>query len=405
MFSEMAMSDRTLVVVLAGAIAVSVPAIALCLSPEEVFRKAAPSIVTIEVLDDSLKPSASGSGVIVGDQQVVTNCHVIAEGSGIRVLKDGRRFIGSRIYSDSERDLCLLSVSGLPGKRPVFSTSRTVASASISPGTRVFAIGSPRGLELSISEGLVSAIREFKGSYLIQTSAPISGGSSGGGLFNDNGELVGITTFGMRDGQNLNFALPAVLVFELERKAAMSQSVNAGMSRAVSDLAVPSLRFADPADGYRWLAEMSERLKHRILDPKIRVELLKTVHYEATRVGLDPQLVLSVIQAVSGFDKYAVSSFGERGYMQVMPAWIKVIGEPGHNLFHLRVNLRYGCVILRHYLDIEKGDLYRALGRYNGTPGEPEFPNRVMAALRFWKYDGRLAWTNPNVFMFPGQVV
>lgn len=171
----------------------------------------------------------------------------------------------------------------------------------------------------------------------------------------------------------------------------LSASVRARMSQAVSDTGVPSLRFADPADGYRWLAEMSERLKHRILEPKVRVELLKTVHYEATRAGLDPQLVLGVMQVESGFKKYAVSSAGARGYMQVMPFWIKIIGEPSHNLFHLRVNLRYGCVILRHYLDIEKGDLYRALGRYNGSLGRPEYPNLVMAALRAWKYDGRLA--------------
>jgi soluble lytic murein transglycosylase-like protein len=176
----------------------------------------------------------------------------------------------------------------------------------------------------------------------------------------------------------------------------LSASVRARMSQAVSDTAVPSLRFADPADGYRWLAEMSERLKHRIQDPKVRVELLKTVHYEATRAGLDPQLVLGIMQVESGFKKYAVSSAGARGYMQVMPFWIKVIGEPSHNLFHLRVNLRYGCVILRHYLDIENGDLYRALGRYNGSLGRPEYPNLVMAALRTWKYDGRLASTTED---------
>ncbi|MFM9886709.1 MAG: trypsin-like peptidase domain-containing protein [Burkholderiales bacterium] len=381
---------------MAGGIALSVPSTALCLSPEEVFRKAAQSVVTIEVLDKSLRSFAFGSGVIVDDQQVVTNCHVIAEGSGIRVLKDGRRFIGSRTYSDPERDLCLLEVNGLPGRKADFSSRRT-----ITPGTRVFAIGSPRGLELSISEGLVSGLREFKDSYLIQTSAPISKGSSGGGLFNDNGELEGITTSGMRDGQNLNFALPAFLIVELRRRALVSstpqQTDNQVSARekqqkeATSDIAVPSLRFANPTDGYRWLAEMSERLKVRIPDPQIRIELLKTVHYEATRANLDPQLILGVIQAVSGFKKFAVSSAGARGYMQVMPSWINVIGEPGHNLFHLRVNLRYGCVILRHYLDIEKGDLYRALNRYNGTPaGESEFPNLVMAALRTWKYDGRL---------------
>jgi soluble lytic murein transglycosylase-like protein len=171
----------------------------------------------------------------------------------------------------------------------------------------------------------------------------------------------------------------------------LAASVRAAMSRAVSDTAIPSLRFADPADGYRWLTDMSERLKTRIPDQKTRVELLKTVHYEATRAGLDPQLVLGIMQVESGFKKYAVSSAGARGLMQVMPFWVGLIGEKDHNLFHLRTNLRYGCVILRHYLDIEKGDLFRALGRYNGSLGRPEYPNLVMAAWRNWRYDGRLA--------------
>jgi soluble lytic murein transglycosylase-like protein len=104
------------------------------------------------------------------------------------------------------------------------------------------------------------------------------------------------------------------------------------------------------------------------------------VHYEATRAGLDPQLVLGLIEVESGFKKYAVSRVGARGYMQVMPFWVKYIGANDHNLFHLRTNLRYGCTILRHYVDIEKGDLYRALGRYNGSLGRPEYPNLVRAA-------------------------
>ena len=115
-----------------------------------------------------------------------------------------------------------------------------------------------------------------------------------------------------------------------------------------------------------------------------REEFLITVHYEAKRAGLDPQLVLGLIQVESNFRKYAVSSAGARGYMQVMPFWIKLIGNNEHNLFNLRTNLRYGCVILRHYLDIEKGDLYRALGRYNGSLGRPEypFPGRARLAAR-----------------------
>lgn len=118
-----------------------------------------------------------------------------------------------------------------------------------------------------------------------------------------------------------------------------------------------------------------------------RIEFLKTVYYEAQRAGLDPQLVLGLIQVESGFRKYAVSSVGARGLMQVMPFWVRQIGTPDQNLFHLRTNLRYGCTILRHYLDIEKGDLFRALGRYNGSLGKPEYPNAIYGAWqKTWAY-------------------
>lgn len=114
---------------------------------------------------------------------------------------------------------------------------------------------------------------------------------------------------------------------------------------------------------------------------------LRTVHYEATRAGLDSQLVLGLIQVESGFKKYAVSSVGARGFMQLMPFWASNIGAPDHNLFHLRLNLRYGCKILRHYLDIEHGDLYRALGRYNVSLGQPQYPTMVVGAWRrYWSY-------------------
>ena len=107
---------------------------------------------------------------------------------------------------------------------------------------------------------------------------------------------------------------------------------------------------------------------------------------EATRAGLDPQLVLGLIQVESNFRKYAVSSAGARGYMQVMPFWSKLLAQSEDNLFHLRTNLRYGCTILRHYLDIEKGDLFRALGRYNGSLGKADYPNKVYAAWQRWAY-------------------
>jgi len=129
----------------------------------------------------------------------------------------------------------------------------------------------------------------------------------------------------------------------------------------------------------------------RLRSSAFRVELLKAVHYEATRAGLDPQLVLGIIDVESGFKKYAVSTAGARGLMQVMPFWVDLIGDRDHNLFHLRTNLRYGCTILRHYLDIENGDLFRALGRYNGSLGRAEYPRMVLAAWRGkFKYEGPL---------------
>lgn len=171
----------------------------------------------------------------------------------------------------------------------------------------------------------------------------------------------------------------------------LSASVQAALSRAVSDRGVPDLVFANRADGDRWLTDMSDRLVKRMPDAAAREEFLKTVHYEAIRAGLDPQLVLGIIEVESAFRKYAVSRAGARGYMQVMPFWVDLIGTNEHNLFHLRTNLRYGCTILRHYLDIEKGDLFSALGRYNGSLGKAEYPIQVMRAWRgSFQYDGRL---------------
>jgi len=169
----------------------------------------------------------------------------------------------------------------------------------------------------------------------------------------------------------------------------LADSVRTHLSAALADRSVADLEFRDPEDGYKWLLEMSRRLEDRIPDSKQRVELLRTVHFEALRAGLDPQLVLGVIDVESHFRKYAVSRAGARGYMQVMPFWVKLIGRRGDNLFYLRTNLRYGCVILRYYLDVEKGDYFRALGRYNGTLGKPDYPRAVLAAWKVrWGYRG-----------------
>lgn len=172
----------------------------------------------------------------------------------------------------------------------------------------------------------------------------------------------------------------------------LSASVRAVLQHSVSDQAAPKLAFATQYEADKWLNEMSPRLEKRLPDKNYRMDFLSTVHYESIRAGLDPQMVLGLIEVESGFKKYAVSSAGARGYMQVMPFWVREIGTTEQDLFHLRINLRYGCTILRHYLDIEKGDLYRALGRYNGSLGRPEYPNMVRAAWHgHWVLPNRTA--------------
>ena len=162
----------------------------------------------------------------------------------------------------------------------------------------------------------------------------------------------------------------------------LSASVKSQLSKAVADTAVKNAAFASTPGVQTWLAEMSRRLERRIPDAEYREDFLNTLHYESIRAGLDPEMVLGLIEVESGFRKYAVSSATAQGYMQIMPFWTKVIGTTDHNLFHLRTNLRYGVTILRHYIDIERGDLFRALGRYNGSLGKPEYPNAVYAAWR-----------------------
>lgn len=166
----------------------------------------------------------------------------------------------------------------------------------------------------------------------------------------------------------------------------LSASVQAALQSAVSDQAAPRLVFASDALAEHWLETMGQRLARRIPDATYRRDLLTSIHYEASRAGLDPQLVLALIQVESNFRKYAISSAGARGYMQIMPFWNDLLSAGQSNLFHMRTNLRFGCTILRHYLDIEKGNLFRALGRYNGSLGQARYPDLVFKALAQWRY-------------------
>ncbi len=168
----------------------------------------------------------------------------------------------------------------------------------------------------------------------------------------------------------------------------LADSVRSALAAAIAADAPPKPAFADIEQRLaylRWLGANSERLKRRQSEARTRIEFLEALWYESKRAGLEPALVLGLIQVESGFRKYAVSSAGARGYMQIMPFWARVIGDgDAAKLFHMQTNLRFGCVILRHYLDRERGDLFMALGRYNGSRGRPEYPNAVLASRRLW---------------------
>ncbi len=175
-----------------------------------------------------------------------------------------------------------------------------------------------------------------------------------------------------------------------QREEILADAVRLALARSINDPRPPQLRFASEAERLewqRWFDAMSRRLHSRMPDAMVRSEFLQTVWYESRRAGLEPALVLGLIQVESGFRKYAISSAGARGYMQVMPFWTRVIGDgKPAKLFHMQANLRYGCSILRMYIDMERGDLFLALGRYNGSRGRPEYPNAVRAAWKRWEH-------------------
>ena len=177
-----------------------------------------------------------------------------------------------------------------------------------------------------------------------------------------------------------------------QKEEAMADSVRLALAKAVSDSTPPKPTFANIEERIKylnWQGEMATRLKRRIPDLQTRKELLDAIWYESKRAGLDVAMVMGLIQVESAFRKYATSVVGARGYMQVMPFWSRVIGDgDAKKLFQMQTNLRYGCSILRLYIDMEKGDLYLALGRYNGSRGRPEYPKAVLSNWKNWEFTG-----------------
>jgi soluble lytic murein transglycosylase-like protein len=168
----------------------------------------------------------------------------------------------------------------------------------------------------------------------------------------------------------------------------LADSVRSALSSAINNSAPPIPEFTDTElrlKYLRWLGAMSERLTKKKPDVQTRIEFLQTVWYEAKRSGLEVSLVMGLITVESNFRKFAISRVGARGYMQIMPFWVRVIGDgDASRLFHMQTNIRFGCVILRHYLEQERGNMYMALGRFNGSRGRPEYPNAVFGAQKQW---------------------
>jgi len=218
-------------------------------------------------------------------------------------------------------------------------------------------------------------------------------------LSSASGSIVDTRRAARRAVVGAALALPWALAVRSARAGAqqyepLADAVRSALAARIADTKPPQRKFdriEDRVGFVNWLAEMSQRLSSKEPEYRNRVDLLRTLDYECTRAGLDRQMVLGLIQVESGFRRYAISPAGARGYMQVMPFWAGLIGDGDQRrLFDMRTNLRYGCVILRHYLDGEQGDLFRALGRYNGSVGRPEYPQAVLAAWRGqWNYIAR----------------
>lgn len=348
-------------------------------TPEQIFAEVSPSVVVVHSLGKHVKHSWQGTGVVVAKDIVVTNCHLFESPIETRVLYQKKRYPARLTVENRARDLCILNVPSL-GAPPV---SKLVQANSLRVGQAVYAIGTPLGLELTLTAGLISSLRHIGSDTIIQTSASIAPGSSGGGLFDSDGGLVGITTAGISQYQGFNFAIPVDWIAETlaagikpttiklpkTTPAEARSGILADLKEEETDRAVPYLAFESEKEARAWLGAMSQKLASRIPNRLAREEFLVTAHYEAKRVGLDPQIVLALIQVISDFKKYRVAENGAKGYMQVHPKWLKLIGTPDHNLFHLRTNLRYGCTILRHYLDKTNRSYLRALAAYAADMG------------------------------------
>ncbi|MDQ3059379.1 MAG: serine protease [Pseudomonadota bacterium] len=373
----------------------------LAASPEDVYRHASPAVALVVALGN--KTSSQGSGVIIATNVVATNCHVIQGASTIAVMSGTQKTIARTIYTDSKRDVCLLSV-GIAGGLPA-----TLSSASdLRVGQRVYAIGAPRGLNLSLSEGIVSSLRGDDTAKLVQTTAQISPGSSGGGLFDDQGRLVGLTTFKIHNGEGLNFALPSEWLAEALTAINKRNSTNRTLaaSKPERDESVTSLAlltatslneggcpFDQPPelppknsariDNYKkWATETNRAIfnvwKQNINDNKTfqyssndlsASDPARSIYYESTRAGIDPNMGAALV-LYFGSTGRSILPVSNATLDALKMAIAQSKDQFCWNPFAFRTNMRIALNILKGYEDNRKSDMTNSLAKYLAIDAE-----------------------------------
>lgn len=262
------------------------------LAPEQLFERLAPSVWVVKTSDSAGKHIAVGSAVVVGAGSLITNCHVLARASKVTVNRENVSYGATLEHPDPERDLCLLKVANFTAPSVTLAGTET-----LKVGSRVYAIGNPRGLETTISDGLLSGIRRSATDELLalQVSVPISSGSSGGGLFDAQGRLIGITTFMLRDAQNVNFALPASWITEVPTRAATAMAARHERKAAITAAAGPEKPFYE----YR-LRDRTTGNAQTVMYRLERVDGDKLVFNQGDRIEKAGGEVVSVRTAIGG---------------------------------------------------------------------------------------------------------
>jgi len=312
------------------------------LTPEQLFERVSPSVWVVHTLDSERRPLMQGSAVVVGPGQLVTNCHVLRRARSVSVGRENMSFGATLEHPDTERDLCLLKVANFT------VPAVTIAPAdSLRAGARVYAIGAPRGLETTISDGLLSGIRRNAASAVeaLQISVPISPGSSGGGLFDAQGRLIGITSAGLRDSQNLNFALPAEWIAEVPARAQAALSAKpAATATASTSTSSATASAGDRVFEYR-LRERQTGVSQTVLLHLDRIEGGQRVFNRGERIERLDGGVVSVSKPVSGEFDLAMPPGG----------WVSGTPEPG-SAWRLDYTVRHNDMVIRMELRARTSD-------------------------------------------------